>query len=490
MDIGESTRLEASTENENDINTLKTQTQSNELSSIIEVVKSTEEISKEFENELEDINQDNYSKHLELTEETTIDEIVPTIENKKDILDLINKNENDITEQVDDAIISKVVDNVNTNLNISEEIKILDDAVKNSIQLDNSTTEKYLQLNGDILPANHESPGHNFHGIIENHIVSNGDDTVLKYIEIQNSFNTLLSQDLEVSITEKEDTQIPVIIDSGSNESVKEKINGNVENPDSISNSSDSETIVNSECLQHKVNGDNVENNSEKNVVAQPISVITVQTCDTVDSDCSEAYLTPNELNDTPKKILEKINMNVNDHTNIVNDDVKSQFNPSIESNNKVEIPSKNTSETIIEQIEEGNFEKIEVPDIKVEENVNKLEENVNKVEENVIKVEENVLKVDETVLKVEEAVNITQENVNKVEENIVKIKENVDHINETVHNIDGDVDKKTEHVNKVEEIEVNIENNKIIKMSIGTENKSNEDMKNETGMIIYYYVL
>ncbi|CAI6344870.1 unnamed protein product [Macrosiphum euphorbiae] len=459
----ETTKLKTFTDSKKDNNTVKTQTQSNELSSTIEIVKSNEEISKEIDNKLEEAfkENENENENLESPNETTVDELVPTIiENKQDLLDLNEKNENYIIEQVNDVIPLKVVEDVKTHLNISEEIKMLDTAVKNSIQLDNSTTEKYLQVNGDILPVDHESTERNFDVIVENHIVSNGEDLVSKDIEIHNSINTLLSEDLkDNSITEKENIEIAITIDSGSNESLKEKININDLNQDSISNSSDSETIINSECLQHEINENGVENNIEQNIVAQPISVITVQTFDTVDSDCSEAYLTPNELNDTPKKKLEKINLNANDLTSIVNDDVMSQFNPSIECNNEVEIPSNNTSEAIIEQqIKEGDIEHLAENDAKVEENVNKVADNFNNVAENDDKVEEKV---------------------NNIEENIGKTEENVDNTNETIRNINDNVDKVIEYVNIVKENEVNVENAKIIENCNKTSNECKEDVNN-----------
>lgn len=464
----ETTKLKTFTDSKKDNNTVKTQTQSNELSSTIEIVKSNEEISKEIDNKLEEVFKENENEieNLESPNETTIDELVPTvIENKQDLLDLNEKNENYIIEQVNDVIPLKVVEDVKTHLNISEEIKMLDTAVKNSIQLDNSTTEKYLQVNGDILPVDHESTERNFDVIVENHIVSNGEDLVSKDIEIHNSINTLLSEDLkDNSITEKENIEIAIMIDSESNESLKEKININDLNQDSISNSSDSETIINSECLQHEINENGVENNIEQNIVAQPISVITVQTFDTVDSDCSEAYLTPNELNDTPKKKLEKINLNANDLTSIVNDDVMSQFNPSIECNNEVEIPSNNTSEAIIEQqIKEGDIEHLAENDAKVEENLNKVADNFNNVAENDDKVEEKV---------------------NSIEENIGKTEENVDNTNETIRNINDNVDKVIEYVNIVKENEVNVENAKIIENCNKTSNECKEDVNNLAGII------
>jgi len=466
--LSETTKLETFTDSKKENNTLKPQTQSNELSSTIEIVKSNEEISKEIDNKLEGVFNEN--ENAESPNETTIAELVPTvIENQQEVLDLNEKNENDIIEQVNDVIPLKVVEDVKTHLNISEEIKILDAAVKNSIQLDDSTTEKYLQVNGDILPVDHESTERNFDVVIENHIVSNGEDIVSKDIEIHNSINTLLSEELnDNSITEKENIEIAIMIDSVSNESVKEKINGNDLNQDSISNSSDSETIINSECLQHEINENGVENNIEENIVAQPISVITIQTFDTVDSDCSEAYLTPNELNDTPKKKLEKINFYANDLTSIVNDDVMSQLNPSIECNNEVEIPSNNTSEAIIEQqIKEEDIEHLAECDTKVEENVNKVADSFNNVAENDNKLEEKV---------------------DNIEENIDKIEENVDNTNETIHNINDNVDKVIEHVNIVKENEVNIENDNIIENCNTTENECKEDVINVAG-IIYDYI-
>ncbi|KAL4097724.1 hypothetical protein QTP88_022448 [Uroleucon formosanum] len=460
--LSETTELETFTDGKKEINSLKTQTLSNELSSTVEIVKSNEEMSKEIHKKLEDIFKENENENLELPNETTIDELVPAvIENKQGILDLNEKNENYIIEQVNNVIPLKVVEDVKTHLNISEEIKILDVAVNNSIQLDNSTTEKYLQVNGDILLADPESTERNFDVIIENHIVSNGEDIVSKDIEIHNSINTLLSENLkDNTITEKENIEIAIMIDSGSNESVKEKINGNDLNQDSISNSSDSETIINSECLQHEINENGVENNIEQNVVPQPISVITVQTFDTVDSDCSEAYLTPNELNDTPKKKLEKINLNANDLTSIVNDDVMSQLNPSIECNIEVEIPSNNTSEAIVEQqIKDGDIEHLSEFDTTVEENFNKVADNFNNVAKNDNKVEEKVI---------------------NIEENIDKIEEKVDSTNETIHNINDNIDKVIEYVDIVKENEVEIKNDKIIENCNKTENECKGDIKNE----------
>jgi len=486
--LNETKKIENLTDSKKENNTLKTQTPSNELSCTIETVKSNNETSKEIENTVEDASKENKNENVEPPNDTTIDELVPTIvENKHNIiLELNEKNETNIIEQVSNAIPSKVVEDVKTHLNISEEIKLLDATVKNSIQLDNSTAEKYLQVNGDILPVDHESTNQNVDEIIENHIVSNSEDIVSKDIEIHNSLNTLLSEDLKDNIiTEKENIEIEIMIDSESNENLKEKINGNILNQDSISNSSDSETIINSECLQHEINENGVENNVGKNVVAQPISVITIQTFDTVDSDCSEAYLTPNEVNDTPKKKLEKINLNANDHTSIVNDDVMSQLNPSIDSNNEVEIPSKNTSEAITEQrIKKEVIENSEEYDTSVEENINISKENVNQVEEKVNNIEENIYKVEENDCKVDEKVNNIEENINKIEENIEKIEENTVNTNETIHNIDANVVKVIEHVNIVRENEIEIESDKTIENCYETENGCNEDVNNKAGII------
>ncbi|KAF0756269.1 neurobeachin, partial [Aphis craccivora] len=459
LSLSDTTKHETFIDSKTETNALKTQTQSNESSSSIEIVEKNEEISNEIENKLEDVSKENENEDLKSFKETKIDELVSSIENEQDGLSLIKKNEIKIIEQVNDMTASNVmIENANIKLNISDEIKILDVAAKNSIQLDNSITEKNVQVNGKILPVNHDSSECNFEEIIENHIVSNGDDIVSKDIQLQQSFNTLLSEDPKDDIiTGKENIDIPIMIDSGSNENMKEKINGNVRNQDSISNSSDSETIVNSECLQHEVNVNGLENNSEQNVVAQPISVITVQTCDTVDSDCSEAYLTPNELNDTPKKKSEKINLNLNDHISIVNDEVVSQLNPSIESNNEVEI---------IKQIEEGNVEKLVEHDAKVEDNVANEVENINIAADNVNKAEENI--------------NEIEEKINNIEEIIEKIEENVVNTNETTHSTDENINKVMEHV--VEEDEVNLENDKTFENCNKTENECTEDVSNKSG--------
>lgn len=328
---------------------------------------------------------------LELTNKNeTNDNLESVMDNNIDTLDLTINNDYDGIEQLNeiknnDLLPLKVIEdkNIILNLDIAEEIKILDNAVKKNTNTDDSKIKKYVQVNGQISPVNDNNTNHSFDVIIENHIVSNDIDTETKNIEIQNNLNTLLSENIQVEITEKENNdKSPLITDLASNENVKEKANESLINQDNISISSDSETIVNSECLQNEINGDNLENSEHKPVV-QPISVITVQTCDIVDSDCSEAYLTPNELNDTPKKKLEVCNSNANDH--IVNDDVVSQPNPSIESIDDVQNPSNNTSESIIELKE--NNENV----VKVEENINEADNDMKKVEELIDKVEKNI---------------------------------------------------------------------------------------------------
>lgn len=405
--------------------------------------KRQDNILKEIKNKLEDSSkaheQDLESPHKIINNDSestnnnkTNDNLESTKENNKDILDSTKKNEYNIIplqENQNNVIVSKLVENKDINLNISEEIKILDDAAQNRILLNNTSCDNYLQVNGEISSINCESTEHNFDGTIENHTESNIEDGEPNIIEIQNSLNTFLNKDLKVDIVEKENNdKIPLIIDSEYNENIKERINENVANQDSLSNSSDSETIINSESLQNEMNGDNVEN-SEQTTVAQPISVITIQTCDTVDSDCSEAYLTPNELNDTPKKILEKSVLNANDHISIDNDNVTYESNPSIESINNINSPSKNKSEEIIEQnTSDENCNKLEQHSDIVEESFDKVEKNVDKVDKNDEELEENVDKTEETIRNIEE--NIDNIEIIKVIESCneteVEIKENI----------------------------------------------------------------
>lgn len=410
----------------NDINTT-TEIENKHQDNILKEIKNKlEDSSKVHEQDLESpdkiINND-----LESTNKNkTNDNLESKKENNKDILDSTKKNEHNfiaLQENQNDLIVSKLVENKNINLNISEEIKILDDAAKNSILLNNSSCDDYLQVNGEMSLINCENTEHHFDGTIENHIESNIEDVEPNIIEIQNSLNTFLNKDLKVDIVEKEDNdKIPLIIDSEYNENVKERINENVANQDSLSNSSDSETIINSESLQNEMNGDNVEN-SEHTTVAQPISVITIQTCDAVDSDCSEAYLTPNELNDTPKKILEKPIFNANDHISIDNDNITYELNPSIEFINETDSPSKTKSEEIIEQnTSDENCNKLEQHIDIVEENFDKVENNVNKVDENVDEVNKNVEELDENVDKTEETVRNIEENIENIE--IIKVIE------------------------------------------------------------------
>lgn len=430
------------------------ETISNDISSSIEIKNKNQDVLKSVDNKLENSMKEKPNQNPDSSEEIKIedielnnksklnDDLEETKENNVNVLDSTKKNENYVIEQLleiknDDFVASKSDENEQlVNLNISEEIKILDDAVKKSVQLEDSTAEKYLQTNGELPSENDENTVHNFTGIIENHVTSNSDDIDTKNVELQNSLNTLLSEDLKVNITEKVvnvDT-VKVITDFDANDDAKENINGNVVSQDSVSNSSDSETIVNSECLQYEINGDGPEN-SEQTAMEQPISVITVQTCDAVDSDCSEAYLTPNELNDTPKKILEKLNLKANDLTTIVNDDVLSQLNPSIETNNAEEIPSKHASEAVIELKTNGDCI------VKVETNVNNVEANVDKVEANVDDIaNETTVKVDEHVYIIEEnnvikeIVDTVEEYNNVVEENVVIKEKNelVENCNET----------------------------------------------------------
>lgn len=343
--------------------------------------------------DLELTNTNKMNDNSELAKDSAIDTLDLTMNNEDDIIEKLNEIKNSDLKPLNVTEDEKII----LNLNISEEIKILDNAVtKNIHQDDDSETKKYLQVNGEISPVNDDDTNHNFDEIVENHLESNDIDTETKNIEMQNSLNTLLSESVQVETSEKEDdNKSPLIINLTPNEDVKEKANESLVNQDSISISSDSETIVNSECLQNEINGDNLEN-SEHKAGVQPISVITIQTCDIVDSDCSEAYLTPNELNDTPKKILERCNSNANDH--IVNDDVVLQSNPSMESIDDVQNPSNNTSESIIELKE--NKENV----IKVEDNLDADEKDndVKKVEELVDKIEKNINHSIETVKTIE----------------------------------------------------------------------------------------
>lgn len=359
------------------------------------------------------ITNDNHD--LELSKEMNLNDLELTIENNNDVINL-TKNENDDMEHCKelkniDIITSKVIENDNINLNISEEIKILDDAANKIIQ----STENYLHVNGEISHENDDNIELN-DNIIENSTESNDNDIEIKNIEIQNNLNTLLSEDFIINTTEKENNEeTGKLINPESNEDIRETGNGIVVNQDSNSNSSDSETIINSECVLHEINGNNIEN--DEPMAVTPISVITIQTCDNVDSDCSEAYLTPNELNDTPKKVSEINNSNTNYHMNFVNDYVVPQLNPSIEINNHVEIPSNNLSKIIVEQkINEENSHEIKKNDTHIEENIEKVEENHNKECGIIDKIE-----TDETNV----TVNVVQENIDTVMKNIVDIKEN-----------------------------------------------------------------
>lgn len=420
---------ETSSTNDNNDSALKTQIngqdiKSNDEGTTIETENTNHKILECNENKLGDVSKENENHQLEssklikindlelINNNKTTGELKPTEENNTNVLDLTETNKNSIIKQLDDIkndnlAPSNIIENNNKNLNISEELKILDDAAKNSNSLNNSISENNFLVNGEISPVNCDNSKHSFDDTLVDHAVSDRDDK-----EMQSSINTLLSEDLKLNITEKSHCDnVPLITDSDdcNEHTTNEKVNGNVINQDSISNSSDSETIVSSECLQNEVNGDCVEN-SEQKAVAQPISVITIQTCDNVDSDCSEAYLTPNELNDTPKKILEKINLNANDHININDDTTMSQLNPSIESN-EVENPSKIASDEIIEQkTDEDSIDN-------VEKNVVVEEENIDKAEANVEKAERNCVNEKESVGELTEAVNTTEENVNKVEE-------------------------------------------------------------------------
>jgi len=370
------------------------------LNNTVEVENNSQQILDEVENKVE-YNSEKYgNQDLELSNEIETNDLKltnkicdskPMKENEINISQNTENDEIDVIEKLKDNInnllTSQIVENKNINLNITEEISILNDVDRNNFPMDNLMTDNYVQINGEISPVNsNDIVEYNVEGKIENFTSSDEKDIEVKSIEMQNNLNKELSDDLKVNNSEENNDIIPLIIDSEYNEDMKEKINGNIANQDSFSNSSDSETIVNSEYLQHEINdNDNIEN-SEKNTIAQPISVITIQTCDTVDSDCSEAYLTPNELNDTPKKILEKNSVHSNDYISIINENTVSQLNPSIKINDEVEIPSKNKSDTIIEQeSKEENIDKLNENEnvVKTGEHFNKLEECVDQVEGN-----------------------------------------------------------------------------------------------------------
>lgn len=363
------------------------------------------------DNQDSELNQEINLNDVELTINNTVNtDLENIIENNNEVNNL-TKDENCDIEQLkelktNDIIVLKV--NENCNLNISEEIKILNDAVENNSQMDNVKAEEYLPVNGEISLVKDENTQNNFDRLIENHITTSKNNTETKHIEIQNNLNTLLNENLNINVTEKEDNEISVVTDTESNEEIKVNRNGNVANQDSISSSSDSETIINSECVPYEINGDNVEISEQKPVI--PISVITIQTCDTVDSDCSEAYLTPNELNDTPKKVIEK---NTNYHINVVSDNVVPQLNPSVDINNDIEIPSKHLSEAIIEQ--QIN-----------EDIVHEIKDNIKTIEENIIKAKENNDESPGTDNKIEiDVADKVQENVDTIVQNIDDIEDN-----------------------------------------------------------------
>lgn len=386
------------------------ETKSNIIINKIETESNNLNTLKEVENKLNDNFKANENQILESIKEIKLDgldlttnsqfsnELNSTKENLNEILVLTKSNENIYVEEHKDNknndLILEMFEKGNIHLNISDEVKILDDSVKNSIILGNSNTERYLQINGELSPVICDSTEQNFNEKIENCIVPNDNidnDTETKNIDLQNSLNTLLSGDFDV-VSENNDN-VALIMELESKEDIKDNIYGHVINQDSMSNSSDSETIINSECIQNEINGDSVEN-SEQMASVQPISVITIQTCDTVDSDCSEAYLTPNELNDTPKKKLENSNLNLNDHINIVNN-LESNFNPSLEPNNEVKNQCENVPEAIIDhKINMDNIDKLEkslattINDNAIESDatvVDTLKENIANIDKNKI---------------------------------------------------------------------------------------------------------
>lgn len=375
------------------------ETQCNDIHITKENDVKDQEAIKEVNNELQndsiknensklDLSGVNENCNLELCNDIIANDLEPTQENNKVDFETIIKNEEnleslkenemstiqqDTGNQINDIKSSKETENGSIDLNISEEIQILGNAAKNSIQADNIQIKENSLVNGELSPVDNENFELDFDDTVKNQIAENGND-----IEAQNNFNNLVDTDNNVDSINN--GKLPLIINSETNDNVKEKLNGNVVNQDSIS-SSDSETIiVNESSLPLDMNGDNV-NISEQKPIAQPISVITIQTCDAVDSDCSEAYLTPNELNDTPKKIIDKLNLNVNDSISIVNDGILSQLNPSTESKVEVETPSKKISETILEQKTNktniDNTEKINVVETCTETEVETKKEDI-----------------------------------------------------------------------------------------------------------------
>lgn len=389
-----------STISEENVNTIKIQpndqemlkeTQSNDISSTEKINSDDQETLKEVENNFKNTLKENENQeqesfkdnniltiddsefandikiyNLNLTEENNTNDLEPTKENNEDYLEQTEDNDKhklESTKENSDIKLykennslepSKETVHKNKDLVICEEIKILDNAARNRNQLDNENIDECSQVNGEKSPVNDETTKNNFDNSVENHIKINGKNTEKNNIEAQNNLNILLSENLSAHIAENGcNDKIPLIIESESNENLNEKMNGNI-NQDSNSNSSDSETIIVTESIPLEINGNNLENSEQKAVEpAQMISVITIQTCDTIDSDCSEAYLTPNELNDTPKKVLEKINLS--DSISIVNVDSVSQSIPSTESNNEVKTPSKNALETLIKQKTDEN---------------------------------------------------------------------------------------------------------------------------------------
>lgn len=438
--INENTDQETSLikeEKENIDNAQTDNYKSNNLSTIIETVTKSQEVLSES------INNDNFNENinqvLETSKEFKIDDSEPKTnsntsadlesikDNESNNTDLTTINEQNCVKPLDEDknndLVTEIIKNKVTELNISEEEPILDDSTENSVQVKSSTAITNVQVNGEILSADHKNTEHNFDKTVKNHDTPDDSDTETQKTEAQNNINTLLTEDLKVNVADEEnDNKLPLIINAKSDENVDRKINGNFVNQDSISNSSDSETIANSETLLQEINGDNTQTDEQK-AIAQPISVITVLTSETMDSDCSEAYLTPNELNDTPKKMLETISLTVNDDISICKNDVVPKLNPSMESNHKnIITPSENASETIVVDVKSNN-------------------EDINCA--NVYKD-----KAEEITLVNEAAVNVEENNTDKKIKTVEKIDGNVDNLdkNEIVEN-----SKETEIKNKEE---------------------------------------
>ncbi|XP_050442787.1 neurobeachin isoform X2 [Adelges cooleyi] len=379
--------------------------------------KSVKEIFIENIETKQDINNKNDS-------EENIDNSHNTLEETEiDVKNNLNQNEN-IDLQIEKDRENNEVETLNGCCTQQNELTVEvtekgETAIDEKVHQDEESVEEPVLINSKISSISSLDNEQIVASKLENDLQPNALAAITSTEQLLNSINTMLNENEESAIIENgTDNDISIVSSSSeNNKEINNKFNGKVANQDSISNSSDSETTPITESSPNKVLNDRT---NEERDVDQSISVFTIQTCDNVDSDCSEAYLTPSDLNDTPKKMNEK-NFTQTGPISIIHAD---DSNMPIEHNSNLETSSVNPIDTNLD-----NTDIVEcVTNIEIVENKSTIVSNENNEQIDLQTHKENVSEVSEKNIE-----------LTKISDKVVSDIKSAE-----VNTVEGETDEKT----------------------------------------------